>query len=214
MKKLRLILLGTFALALSAKQSHAQVEVTYGPELVGSVTTLVEDGEAYYAGVAGQVGAASHIQFGRFVAVRPSVFFKTSTMWGSEYDDDKMWLQYVGVNLPVLFSYHFERGHKLFAGAGPSLLYAVGGKRQTGDYYGEISKKKIKFGTAGEDEMKPLEFGIHIRMGFQFAKGLSLGYYYNVGLSNITPNNGGYKTNTMDFAGITVGWMFGGNSED
>ena len=193
-------------------KANAQVEVTYGPELGGSIVGIVDDNEATYAGFDGQLGGAAHVQIGRFFAVRPAVFFRTASMFDAYDESYKMSLLRTGINMPLLFSYNFNNNGKVYVGAGPSLMFNVGGKF---DEYGE--KRPISFGTTEDDDMKPVDFGLHMKAGFQFSSGLALNLFFGTSLGDLNPvpSDYGGKLKTMDALGFSIGWMFGGNgSED
>jgi hypothetical protein len=192
-------------------KAQAQVEVTYGPELAGSFVGLVDDSEVLYAGLDGQVGGAAHVQIGRFFAVRPSVFFRTTTMIDAYDSEYKMSLLRTGMHLPLLFSYNFEGGSKVFVGAGPSMMFHLGGKVQ--DYNSD--KRDLEFGTGDEDDMKPVDIGLHLKAGFQFSRGLSLNLFFTNSLADLRPVAEDYgKLKMMDAFGFGIGWMFGGNGNE
>ena len=199
-------------LSLMFTKSQAQVEVTYGPEIGGSFVSLVEDDDVIsYVGFDGQIGGTAHVQFGRFFALRPSVFFRSASLV-SDYDsEDKISLLRTGVNMPVLFSYDFGEYGKLYAGAGPSIMFNIGGKHTE---YGE--ETKLKFGSTAEDDLRPIDFGVQTRVGYQFGSGLSLNLFVTTGISNLRPASDAYygKSRSMDILGFSIGWMFGGSKDD
>ncbi len=214
MKKLLSSLLALCITVCCVQKSQAQVSVSYGPELGSAAFGIVDDGEVPYVGFDNHIGGAAHVQFGRFFAVRPTVFFKLGSFTDVDYTEEKLSLSRVGMVLPVMFSYNFESDHKLFVGAGPSLTCAVGGKF---DDNGE--KTKLKFGSSADDDMKKIDLGLQFQAGFQFNWGLSLSLYFNSGLTDLRPvHDDGYYSygslKTMDALGVSIGWMFGGKSND
>lgn len=209
MKKSFLKLTATALCMLALTKTQAQITTSFGPEVGFAASGLYTDEEDLQAGINVHVGGTAHIQFGRFFAVRPSVLFKTGTFEDPDYYDYKTSLTRISVPVPLLFSYNFSNDNKIFVGAGPNFMYSLSGK-----YKNEGTTTNIKFGTGAEDDMKRIDVGLHIKGGFQFGMGLSLGLFFNGGFTNLNPSPNYLNLKSMDALGISVGWMFGGRSED
>lgn len=186
------------------KQVQAQVSV--GPEAGFSAAGLYSNEDDVYAGVNVHAGATAHIQLGSFFAIRPSLLFKTGSMAWADDNTEKIALNRVSIPVPIMYSHVFDNGGILFAGAGPNFMYSLSGK-----YKYSSESQKIEFGK-GEDEMKPFDMGLQLKGGYQFASGLALNTFFNLGLSNLN-NVQGQKVKSLDAIGFSIGWMFGGGSD-
>lgn len=67
----------------------------------------------------------------------------------------------------------------------------------------------IKFGS-GDDEFKPFNVGGNVIVGLQFAGGLFIAANYNMGFTNISNVDNSDNSFKTRYAGLRVGFMFGG----
>jgi hypothetical protein len=106
------------------------------------------------------------------------------------------------VQLPINLAYKFDvsYGQKLFPFVGVYAGYGISGKWKTGE-----SSSDIKFGSA-DDEMKALDFGANVGLGYQFER-IVFKVQYNHGLANLS-NAGGDITSTNKNVAVTVGFIF------
>jgi hypothetical protein len=192
---------------------QAQVTTKFGPEVGFAASGLYDNySEEVKAGITFQGGGTAHIQFGRFFAVRPSVLVKYGRLVDSEDLETFTSLTRISVPVAVLFSYNFKNDNQVYVGAGPNLMYSLAGK--SNDNYDYV-ERKINFGSGAEDDMKPLDFGLHFKAGFNFNRGASVGIFVNAGLSNLYPQaDDTRELKTLDAIGFSFAWLFGGNAED
>lgn len=114
------------------------------------------------------------------------------------------------LQLPVNFAYKFDvdMGSKLFIFTGPYLGYGLSGKIKTkSNVEGlnlDVPDDDIKFGS-GDDELKPIDFGINAGIGYQFER-IFFNLQYNHDLSNLNNENSS-KTKNMNVA-VTAGYLF------
>lgn len=185
----------------------SQAQVTIGPEVGFTAAGLYSDEEDIYAGFNFHVGGTAHIQINDFLAVRPSVLFKSGNMTNADYNDEQISLNRISIPVPVMYSHVFENSSTLFAGVGPNFMYNLSGKSK---YGGESAK--IEFGS-NQGQLKPFDMGIQFKGGYQFANGLALSTFLNLGMSNLSNEQSG-TFKSMDAIGFSIGWMFGGGSGD
>ncbi|HTN08934.1 porin family protein [Agriterribacter sp.] len=205
MKKHNLKLL-TAAICITITTTiRAQVQLSIGPEAGFSAAGLYSADDDVFAGINGHFGGTLHLQFGNYLAVRPSVLFKLGSMTNTDYDDFKISMTRISVPIPVMYSYIFGNNSNLFAGLGPNLMYALSGKTKDGS-----ESRNISFGS-NPGQWKPLDVGLHVKGGFQFPGGIAISTFCNFGFTNLA--NNGDKVKTLDAIGFSVGYMFGG-SED
>ena len=123
---------------------------------------------------------------------------KMKEMFGEKIDAS-LTLNYI--QLPVNVAYKFDLGNEqcFFPFVGPYVGYAISGKDKMGN-----ESENIKFGS-GEEETKPLDFGLNLGIGYQFEK-IIFKLQYNLGLADLSnvPNVTCKNTNVA----LTVGYMF------
>jgi hypothetical protein len=210
MKTLLSLSLALFCLLFSSN-TQAQVSTSFGPEIGFTASGLYDKyNEEVTAGLHIHAGATAHIQIGDFFAVRPSLLFQTGKFENPDYPDQTTKLTRISIPVAILFSKNFENENKMYFGAGPNFKYSIAGK--TNNNF-ESEMRKIKFGTANTDDMKPFDLGLHFRGGFDFSRGLSLGLFLNWGLSNLDPHGEPYKMNALDAFGFSLAWMFSSNNK-
>ncbi len=202
-KFIKSVLLTVSLFITAASTSFSQVSV--GPEIGFTASGLYDEDADAYAGVNVHGGATVHFQLNHFLAVRPSILFKTGTM---QYDsEDKISLTRISIPVPIMYSHVFGNNSTIFAGLGPNFMYNLAGKYK---YLGESTD--IEFGS-GEEDVKRLDIGVQIKGGFQFPVGIALSTFINIGTTNLN-NYDDYKLRSLDAFGFSVGYMFGSHSRD
>jgi hypothetical protein len=196
-----------FALSVLPFCKKAQAQVSVGPEVGFTAAGLYSDESDVYAGINLHVGATAHFQLTDFLAVRPSLLFKTGSMTYADYSDETYSMNRISLPVPIMYSHVFGNSSTLFGGLGPNFMYNLSGK-----YKSEGVSSKLEFGS-NEGQMKRFDMGLQFKGGYQFANGLSLSTFLNLGMSNLS-NVPGNNLKTMDALGFSIGWMFGGNSSD
>jgi hypothetical protein len=108
------------------------------------------------------------------------------------------------LELPLDFIYYPNNKHNgFFAGAGPVISYGLWGKYKITGMYSEDGS--VKFGSAESDDLKSLEIGLNILMGYEFKSGITIAGNYNAGLNNLS-NDPSAKLHNMYF-GIRIGYF-------
>jgi len=120
------------------------------------------------------------------------------------------------VELPFNFVYNTS---SFFVGAGPSLSFGIGGNMEgksitniMGDVQTDSHDMDVKFDGKkdAEDEkvhLKSMELGANFIAGYKLPNGLFIQANYNLGLSNIDPEEG--YTSKNKYFGIGIGYFFG-----
>ncbi|MGN6352225.1 MAG: porin family protein [Parafilimonas sp.] len=196
------------ALIICSLHSTTQAQVSVGPEIGFTASGLYNDNDIY-AGLNYHAGVTAHFQLTDFLAIRPSLLFKTGDMKiADDYYDEKYSLNRISLPVPIMYSHIFGNNSTLFAGVGPNLMYNISGKYSSAGY-----TSKIEFGSDTAGQIKRFDVGLQLKGGYQFANGISLSTFFNLGLSNLS-NDAYYKLKSMDAFGFSIGWMFGSNSGD
>lgn len=140
--------------------------------------------------------------------------------------DGEINLGFIEVPLNIAYTSSSEDGSGFFGGIGPVISLGVGGKA-TGSATTTIeitgfptqtttssSSSTVKFdgkkdATDNDTHLKGLEFGGNIFAGYRLSSGLFLKASYNMGFSNLSPED---KTSIKtSYFGIGVGFLFGGD---
>jgi hypothetical protein len=168
------------------------------------------------------LGAVAEISIADAIAFRPELNFtqkggKLKETVSGVTEENTLTLNYL--ELPLNVVYKFEAGGgNVFVGVGPSIGFGLSGKAKfkesgTGVPTTEGSVS-VKFdgkdnATDGKAHLKSLDFGANFLAGYQMSNNIFFKASYSLGLSNISPEDGG-TTKNKGF-GFTIGYMFGGS---
>lgn len=120
---------------------------------------------------------------------------------------DDITLNYL--QLPINAAYKFDMGlnSKFLVFAGPYLGYGLSAKEKaetTTDGVSISASQDIKFGSK-DDELKPIDYGVNLGIGYQFEK-ILFKLQYNLGLNNLD-NEKNYSMKNANFA-VSAGYLF------
>jgi hypothetical protein len=171
----------------------------------------VKDNDVNYAKVGnlksrigGHIGALIGFDITEKISLQTGLLFSTKGYRQVEketIDEDNKY-KVVGIlklnylEVPVLASYNYsvKENMKIYAGLGPVLGIAVGGKNVEkgtwtidGEKESEKESEKISFGNNEDrDDFKIVDLGWMIHAGIQYEK-YKFGVFYNQGLINLSP---------------------------
>lgn len=128
----------------------------------------------FTAGFLADIPLNDHFHF------QPAVnFVQKGSLNHEDYHKSQATLNYI--ELPFNFIYRTQSVKGFFAGIGPSLGIGLSG--QTKD---EIETETIHFGNNEvEDDLKRMDFGGNIQIGYMFGNGIQVGINYNKTFSNL-----------------------------
>lgn len=127
--------------------------------------------------------------------------------------EGKTQLSYLEMPLNIAFT-----TRNFWFGLGPSLSYGIGGNAKnsiTISADGKViesteEESKVKFdGKSSNDDqlhLKAFELGGNLTAGYQFKNGLFVQANFNLGLSNISPEEG--STGKNRYFGLGIGYLF------
>jgi len=128
----------------------------------------------------------------------------------TEYQE-KINLNYIEV--PIYLQYKTrEDGTGFMVGAGPYFGYAFGGKIVSQINDQETNDRNLNFGDNANDDIKNLDIGLGVNLGYMLPMGVFIRGYGQYGFSNIYPvPEAKYETKNYGF-GLSLGYMFGGKA--
>ena len=171
MKKILLVCSVILSFSLLAKAQHTSFGVKAG---INASSVDVEDGDSYEGKVGLHLGGLAHIHITEHFAFQPELVY---SMEGGKSGDFKLKLNYI--NVPLLAQYMTLNGFRFETG--PQLGFLTSAKTEEGD-----SETDVK------DQIKSFNFSWAFGAGYLFPGGSGLGIdlRYNLGLSNVSENNG------------------------
>ena len=199
MKKL---IVAAVATMLSAGADNAKIGIA--PELGLNLASLNGKtmGESMSSGmkIGARIGAVADIGVTENIFVRPGLQF--SMLGGKDGDlgDDVSWsLNYLHIPINVLYKLGSEGDGRFYVGLVPYINYALGGKAKHGDLEADI-----EFGDdEATDDLKSLDFGAGVKVGYELPMGLYVDASFMQGLSNLVP--GGDADNKVSNRNISIG---------
>jgi len=160
-----------------------------------------ENNLGFNAGVTMNIGLTNLIDL-EIAALAETKGFKITE--GSDYMKTRL----VYADIPVLLRVGPTLGPvKIFGAVGPFIGFGIAGKDLM-KFDGEKDSEKIQWGnSAEEDDFKRLDFGAKFGVGAEAMK-FSLGFYYSLGLANISAyQEEGTMVKTRSMS-ISLGYRF------
>jgi hypothetical protein len=227
MKKLCLLMAGTFSLFSLSSQAQSQtVEVggtTFGIRAginFQNINGKDDDGDKlenklalkWHAGVNAEIPIATDFY------VQPGLMYITKGAKSEENalgESSKLNLGYLELPVNLLYKPTLGTG-KLLLGFGPYLAYGIGGKLHLDDSDEEIDvkfKSKVESGDPVDKYyVKPFDAGANFLVGYEFAQKFSAQLNAQLGLVNINSKRDGLPDDDSRSAntgfGISVGYRF------
>lgn len=173
----------------------------------------------YSSSLSSSFGVNADFRFNNYFSIRPGIVYmgRSAGLTGVNNDNalqvpisvyEKYDFYYLEVPLDFIGHIPFSSGANIFLGAGPYLAKGMSASvKETVADNGPI-KEKLKYGSNGD--LKPMDYGITTAVGFQAAKGWSVGLNFDIGGTNIIQNSdesgtSSLKINTLYF---NVGMSF------
>ncbi|MBS1615532.1 MAG: PorT family protein [Bacteroidetes bacterium] len=199
------IIIASMAALLSAGFASAQVGIA--PELGLNLASISGKGggNSMNSGMlpGARIGGMVELGLTKNIYLRPGLQF--SMMGGKGGDlkvlnnDLTMSINYILIPINVLYKLGKAGDGRFYAGLEPYLGFALGGKYKVS---GSTTDLKIG-GDAGKDDVKPLDFGAGVKVGYELPMGLYFDVAYLLGITNNLP--GGNSDNKMSNRNISIG---------
>lgn len=222
MKKLIILAAGV---VLSA--ATAQAQIGFGVEAGVNLANmhLKENGSEVgnpKVKIGPKAGFIADIPLTSQLSFQPGIFY---SMKGSviKIDEDLMGIQTKAetkfkttyIEIPLNIQYQLKGPH-FFIGAGPYIAMAVDGHTLTS---GSISggglsiqipetKEEIKWGNDDSTQLRRLDYGVNINLGYMLPMGLFVRAQYGLGLANFSADNDKQNVKNTAFA-FTLGYLLG-----
>jgi hypothetical protein len=202
-QQMKKLILSAIATAITFSAVNAQ-SIAIGPEAGLNLTTVnVKSSGASLNtgfGIGGRVGAVAEIAFTKNLYFRPGLQF--SMLGGKDGDypsGTTITINYLQLPLNVVYKLGKEGEGRFYFGVTPYLGYALGGK-----YKNSTISESLKIGSDdATDNVKALDFGAGVKVGYELPMGFYADAAFLQGLSNNQP--GGNSDNKMTNRIITVG---------
>jgi len=199
------VILSAVAALITAGAANAQIR--FAPELglnlaslngkymVGTASTSVNSGMS----IGARIGAVADIGITENIYVRPGIQF--SMLGGKDFPVSgiDMSINYIQVPISVLYKLSGSDNNGLYFGLVPYFGFALGGKMKDED-----GSESLKIGSdEAKDNVKPLDFGAGVKVGYELPMGLYFDASFMQGLANLVP--GGNSDNKYMTRNITIG---------
>jgi len=145
------------------------------------------------------IGGVVEIPIASSFFFQPGVSFSTK---GFKYEETllgttttlKSSLNYLDIPLNLMYKIRATENLGVLVLAGPNLGLGLSGKYDDG-----TEKTDVKFGSAEDDDLKALDFGLNFGAGVEFGK-FQITAQYGLGLSNLsTQTDASAKNNVLSF---------------
>lgn len=206
MKKTSVILLTGFIFALTGFAQKTEFGFNAGVTISNFQVKYNGDDETGNSKLGLTLGAFANIAAGKSFVIQPGIYW---TQKGTRDEESvgastyKVALTNNYIEIPVNFLY--SRGG-FFAGAGPSIAFAVSGKWKY-EFDGEKETESVSFGNNDDDDMKGLGLGANILAGYRSRGGLLVMLNFNQGLNNLVPGEADGAKLKSHYLGIRIGYI-------
>lgn len=224
----------------SASALFAQTTVKIAPEIGGSFVTMSQkyagsDYETDYQ-PAFRIGGVVDLGFINHFSLQPGAFMTFNNGTESNFQlnystgggvpasttDDRIYhITYLQIPVYALYKTGDEFSPHFFAGAGPYLNIALGGRFQqnfTNTLNGQSIVKRFDFpmdiGSEQSDQIRRLDFGFQATAGFETTFGLYFRVFYGFGLLNTSPIANSDNIIHQSGGGLSIGYFFKVNNQE
>jgi hypothetical protein len=215
---MRKIIFSTFLSVAAASIVNAQA--TFGIHAGGTLNTMeTKSSGITYKGdaqIGWKVGGVANLPLSVNFAFMPQLnaLAKNSKLEITESGfTAKETVKLTYLELPLNFVY---TSNGFFAGVGPSIGFGLSGKYKYEETGSPTEEADIKFDGKANDgndnnyHLKSIDFGGQILAGYKVPSGLFFIAHYNLGVSNISPDND--VTVKNKYFGVTIGYFFKGGA--
>jgi len=215
MKKIILSLLCIAAIGTTAK-----AQLAIAPELGLNMANITgkSDGTTVNTKMKAGIGLGAVIDLGLTdnIYFQPGLFYE---MTGCSFTDEPTGKYSINtITIPLNFEYKTgkEGGNRFFVGIGPYIAVNFSGTYSFDALggYSSGSSGSLKIGSAktdpntgtGGDDVKALDLGAGINIGYLVANGFYFRLHYQIGFTNLDPDGDANNTMYSSAFGATVGF--------
>jgi hypothetical protein len=198
MKKIFLSLL---TVAIAATEANAQIAIA--PELGLNMANLAfkpSGSTSMKAGAA--LGAIVDIGLTDNLFLQPGLFYE---MTGCNFSGGSFNINTITVPVDVEYKLGEAGSGRFFFGAGPYLGYNISGTAK-----GSGSSTSLKIGSDKTDNIKAMDVGLGVNLGYMLASNLYFRGHYQFGFSNLDPSGASGVSTKTSAIGVTIGYYLGG----
>lgn len=197
-----------------------QTKITFGliaatninfPQLKS--TDMSVDYLDYSSSLSYDLGFTADFKFNDYFSIRPGIVYmgKSAGLTGVNNDNSlqipfsvyqEYHLYYLEVPLDFIGHIPFSNGANIFLGGGAYIAKGMHATVKETIGNNDPVKQKLKYGNNGD--LKPMDYGITTTLGFQAARGWSVGLNFDIGGTNLIQNTeasgtSSFKINTLYF---------------
>ena len=202
MKKLILSLL---AVATIATNSKAQLAIA--PELGLNMSNITGKSMGTDLNLNMKAGLAigANVDFGLTdnISLQPGLYYLMNGAKASQGDGS---INISTLQIPVNVEYKFgeEGGNRFFVGIGPYIGYNLSATAKGGG-----NSVTWKIGSDKDnDQLKAMDFGLGLNVGYLLTNGFFVRAHYQMGLTNLDPIGDADNSMKSSAIGLTVGYYF------
>lgn len=131
---------------------------------------------------------------------------------GSLIDKQYVALRYAELSTNFIYHIGNEKGSSFFLGLGPSIDFNLPSKRVsiTGDTKVTTG---ISFGETAENDVKGVDYGVNVVLGWRTSPGFFFTVNYNKGLRDLSPIGRTMETKNK-YLGVQLGWFLNNGKKE
>ena len=154
-------------------------------------------------------GAVAEIMISEKFSVQPELLYSAQgakSTFEDEFEKEEATVKLDYINIPIMAKYYVAEGFSIEAG--PQIGFLMNAEVEF-DYTDKEDPEFSESGTQDlKDEIKGIDFGFNLGLGYKMESGLNFGARYNLGLSDLWDvDNEGVK-NQNSVIQVSVGFFF------
>ena len=154
-------------------------------------------------------GAVAEIMISEKFSVQPELLYSAQgakSTYEDEFEKEEVTIKLDYINIPIMAKYYVAEGFSIEAG--PQIGFLMNSEAE----YDYTDKEDSDFNESGtedlKDQIKSIDFGFNLGLGYKMESGLNFGARYNLGLSDLWDIDTGGVKNQNSVIQISVGYFF------
>ncbi len=155
------------------------------------------------------IGGVAEIMITDKFSFQPELLYSAQgakSTYEDQFEKEEITIKLDYINLPLMAKYYVAEGFSIEAG--PQIGFLMNSEAD----YEYIDKEDPEFNESGtedlKDEIKGIDFGVNLGLGYKLENGLNFGARYNLGLSDLWDIDTGGIKNQNSVIQVSVGYFF------
>ncbi len=185
-------------------------EVKFGAKAGLNLASIVGDEADDFDGKTSfHFGVVAEIMISEKFSVQPELLYSAQgaeITYEDDFEKEEVTIKLDYINIPIMAKYYVAEGFSVEAG--PQIGFLMNSEAEF-DYTDKEDPEFSESGTEDlKDDIKSIDFGFNLGVGYKMDSGLNFGARYNLGLSDLWDIDTGGIKNQNSVIQVSVGFFF------